>query len=118
MITLLFSPLDPGDLALDGLEVVGPVETTGLLMDCHGFPVHQLGHPGPVKGHLHRIREEDRDMVLNALDLQHDVMPSGIRRTITIIDGKPAWAYHWTNLTDMPVVVGGDWTAHRDARLL
>lgn len=116
MITTLFSPLDPQDLRLDGLEAIGPTETRGLLMDCHGFPVHQLGHPGVVKGHLHRIREEDRDAVLRSLDLHHDVMPAGIRRTIAIIGGSPVWAYHWTNRMDLPIVEGGDWIAHRDAK--
>lgn len=113
MITTLFSPLDPRDLRLDGLEVMGPAEARGLLMDAHGFPVHQFGHDGVVKGHLHRIRASDRDAVLRSLDLHHAVMPAGIRRTIAIVEGSPVWAYHWTNLADLPVVANGDWIAHR-----
>lgn len=118
MITAFFSPADPEDMMLHGLAPAGPAEVQGMLLDCGGFPVVALGYEGVVKGRLHVIDADDRDAVLHLLDLHHDVMPSGIRRSIVTVGDVQAWCYHWTGLMDRPVVPNGDWASYRGPRLL
>lgn len=119
-LDLVFSPVNPDDLALDGMTLVSPGATPGVLLDVAGFPACVLGAPGRILGHLHRIDPARRDAILSALDLQHGGAGGPYRRTIVrLSDGGPlAWAWHWTGPTAHPVVASGDWARHADPRLL
>lgn len=119
-IGLVFSPIHPEDLALDGMTLATPGSVRGMLLDVAGFPACVFGAAGMVKGHLHVLDADRRDSILTALDLQHGAADGPHRRTIVrLSDGGPlAWAWHWTGPATQGIIASGDWTRHADPRLL
>lgn len=97
------------------MRVVGPDAVAGRLYDLGDYPGLIPGGEGIVLGELLLPRDPD---VLAALDRYEDHDPADpdgseyLRLRLTTLGGRDAWAYvyRW-DITDRPVIEGGDWLA-------
>lgn len=100
----------------EDLELVGPCELEGLLLDCGEYPGLIEGS-GTVTGALFRIRSEE---VLDRLDRYEGYRPQApgpslfVRRAVELASPEAiAWTYWYDGpRKGRPLIESGNWSAH------